>query len=252
MKSLSTALALSLISVPVLAQDNPNIDPLALEIAQASSDFLASQPALAVNWLITYDEVLDGRQKISHAWTGESELVRGVGYRSSSAQGTEIREYYYDGASFSAVFADAAEYATVPVTGDFSKMVQSLNNDFDFALPLADVFDQSNAAASYEQLTEARYIGEVFFGNQTAHHIAFRRFEGDWQMWISTNEDNPIPLMIVGTDPYSQGWPQFQATLYDWSFEATWEDTSFTFTAPDGFEETSLTPDEDGVEGQGQ
>lgn len=243
MKQIATLLiGLTTIAAPALAQEGPGIDPKALQIALASSDYLAEQPQISFGWFVTYDTLENGREKRTTVWTGESAIVRGEGYRSSSVQGREARDYVFDGTTFTAVFAGEGQYGQIDAGGSFEQLNATLSQDYGLELPLAEVFDMSGSAEGFAEVTDAAYLGEVFFGDQTAHHLAFRRYEGDWEMWISTDSANPVPLMISGSNPYEHGWPKFNAVLFDWDFAADLGEDPFAFTPPEDFEEIELTP----------
>lgn len=238
-----------LVAAPIalLAQEGPGIDPVAIEIATTSSEYLADQGSMSMGWFVTYDEILDGREKRTNVWSGESLLVRGEGYRASSTEGTEIREYYYDGAVFTALFGDQGQFAQIETSGDFGSLVETLIDSYDFTLPLSDVFDQSGAAEGLAQASDAVYVGEVLFGGVAAHHLAFRRYEADWELFISADPAQPVPLMMTGSNPYVQGWPKFQAIFYDWNFSPDITSDSFSFAEPEGFERIEL-PSVEGAE----
>ncbi len=231
-----------LVAGTALADDKPGVDPRAVEIASESTEFLSKQTRASLGWLITYDSVVDGRKKVTEVWTGRSTLVRGAGYRSTSTQGTSVQDYLYDGNTFSVNYHDTQEYASVKISGGFRDLVATLQNEYDFNLPMADIFDPSGSEEALEQLTEAEYLGEVLFGDQIVHHVAFRRYDGDWQIWVAADSERPLPVMIVGTDPYSLGWPQFQAMLYDWKLSDQVNGDSFKTSPPDGYSETNLLP----------
>lgn len=239
-RSCLSALILAVIPADAFAHDSLGIDPLAIEIATTSSEYLAVQPSMSVGWLVTYDDVLDGREKRTSVWTGESLLVRGEGYRASSFEGSEIRDYIYDGATFTVVFADQAEFTQLEMSGGFAELVEALDTTYGFTLPLSDVFDQSGAAEGLAGASEAVYLGEVLFGGEPAHHLAFRRYEGDWELFISTDPAKPVPLMMTGTNPYLQGWPKFQAVFYGWNFSPEVSEESFNFSEPSGYARIDL------------
>lgn len=143
--TLPIMLTVAALGTSVLAQERPGIDPKAIEIATASSEFLASEPQISVGWFITYDVIEDGREKRTTAWTGESALLRGEGYRSTSVQGDVVRDYLFDGTTFTTVFTGEAEYGQIDAAGSFEQLNAMLLQDYDIALPLADVFDHREA-----------------------------------------------------------------------------------------------------------
>lgn len=237
---LTFAIAMLAIALPASSQEGPGIDPKAIEIATGSSDYLASQPEISVGWFITYDALEDGREKRTIVWAGDSVIIREKGYRSSSVQGNEARDYLFDGTTFTAVFAGEAQYGSISVPGNFANLNTILLDRYGMELPLAEMFDQSGSGEGLAAASEAVYVGEVFFGDTTAHHLAFRRYEGDWEMWISTDPENPVPLMIAGSNPYQHGWPKFQAVFYDWNFTPDVPEGVFDFDPPEGFDEIEL------------
>ena len=63
------AAMLLLPSVPAAAE-GPMLDAEAIELARASAEFLASRPAMSFNWFVSYDEVRDGREKLTYMRSG--------------------------------------------------------------------------------------------------------------------------------------------------------------------------------------
>ena len=58
----------------------PAIDPLAVEIATRAVEHLSLQPDIVVGWFVSYDVVIDGREKVTHTRSGENRLARGKVY----------------------------------------------------------------------------------------------------------------------------------------------------------------------------
>ena len=84
-----------------------------------------------------------------------------------------------------------------------------------------------------EDIEAAAYLGVTLIAGEEVHHLAFSELNEDWQIWISTNDEAPVPIMIIGTDPYRQGWPQYRAHLQNWSFEVTPPEAGFSHTPHD-------------------
>jgi hypothetical protein len=82
----TTILTAAVIGNPAGAQDNealpPAIDPLAVNLALEAADFLARQPDISVGWFVSYDVVVDGREKITYNRSGTNVLSRGEGFYS--------------------------------------------------------------------------------------------------------------------------------------------------------------------------
>jgi hypothetical protein len=72
------------------------------------------------------------------------------------------------------------------------------------------------------------------------HHIAFSSYERDWQIWISTDDDMPLPLMIIGTESHEQGWPQFRVNLMDWDLSSSIDISQFSYEPDEGMTPITL------------
>ncbi len=231
------AMAIGLLSSSPFAQGNdspealPAIDPQAVDIAKASAAFLAKLPAIQTGWFVTYDEVVAGREKKTHVWSGSSALERGKGYRSTSERGDSTREYVYDGETFTVASLDQGFYTSLKATGSFDGLVTRLQDKHGITLPVWEVFSAEYGDQFLDDIVEATYHGVTLVGGTPAHHIAFRSSSEDRQMWIAADPDRPTPLMVVGTDPYQQGWPQYHAFFHNWDTAPTFQPGTFTFDA---------------------
>lgn len=228
--------------------DPPAIDPKAAAITTASFDFIASQPAMTVSWFITYDRIFEGREKITFIRSGTNTLARGKGFRSYSEHDSEVREYVYDGERFTVSAPNGDFYATTEVSGDFDTLVTGLKERHDLVLPLWSVMSAQSADEFFDDVERATYLGTTLVNGQGAHHIAFSEYAEDFQLWISTDPERPVPLMIVGTEPYKQGWPQYSAFLYDWTLSPELPEDFFAFVPDDddveiGFSSLVVDPD---------
>ena len=86
------------------------------------------------------------------------------------------------------------------------------------------------------------YNGKTLVAGRLAHHLSFRERDAHWQIWIAADEAEPVPLMLVGTDPYKQGWPQYHLFLYDWDFTNKAEPGRFfSFVPDDGLTQVEIS-----------
>jgi hypothetical protein len=222
------------------AEQQPAIDKQAVDIAKASAHYLAKLPALQTGWFVTYDEVVDGREKITYVWSGTSALERGKGYRATSERGDGFREYVYDGKKFTVASLDAGYYANLDATGSFDALVTELQAEHGITLPVWEVFSADNADAFLNDIVEATYHGVTTVGGTPTHHLSFRSATEDRQMWIATDDKRPVPMMVVGTDPYQQGWPQYHAFFHQWDTAPKFAPNLFTFELTDSLRKVTL------------
>lgn len=237
------------------AAGNPRIDQRAMELARAAAEFLARQPALSFDWFVSHDEVLEGREKITHSRSGSNLLVRDLGFVSQTDRGDAYRDYYYDGETFTIAAPDQNYYASAAFTEGFEALVVEVSEKLETPIPLWTLMTASLPDEILEGVDGAAYLGVTRVGGREAHHLAFSDYDEDWQFWVSTDPERPLPLMIVRTDPYSQGWPQYRAYLMNWDLEPEHEAAAFTYEPPEGSVRVSLPalapPVRDGQSGDG-
>lgn len=230
----AAAAAILLFSHGIAAAEGPVIDQKALDIARRSTEFLASRPAMSFNWFVSYDEVRDGREKLTYMRSGTNLLVRDKGFYSYVEDDDGVREYFFDGAAVTVAAPDEGFYATGPFDGSFEALVEAMRAEAASELPLYGLMTRDLAQSQTEGLDGAAYLGITRIAGREVHHLAFSDYDEDWQIWISTDPAQPVPVAIVGTDPYEQGWPQYRAYLTNWEFEPEPAEGAFTFTpAPD-------------------
>ncbi|MEL6483060.1 MAG: DUF2092 domain-containing protein, partial [Pseudomonadota bacterium] len=87
-------------------------EPDAEAIVLDSVEFLAGLPAFGFNWFVSYDVVDDGREKLTFTRSGSNLIVRGEGFSASSEEGFKLRDYYYDGKTFTVSAPEEDFYAS--------------------------------------------------------------------------------------------------------------------------------------------
>ncbi|MBY8974574.1 DUF2092 domain-containing protein [Rhodobacteraceae bacterium NNCM2] len=230
----ASLLLLTPIAANAQGEEPPAIDPKAVEIAGAAFKFVAEQPHLSVSWFVTYDRVFEGREKLTFVRTGTNTLVRGKGFRSYAEHLNKVREYIYDGETFTVSAPLDGFYAQAEVTGSFDELVDGLSEKYDLVLPIWQLLSAESGELFFEEVERATYMGTTLINGRAAHHLAFSEYDEDFQLWIAADEERPLPLMIVGTNPYTQGWPQYHAYMYDWNLEPEIADDTFAFTPAEG------------------
>ncbi|MEM9043731.1 MAG: DUF2092 domain-containing protein [Pseudomonadota bacterium] len=241
---LRSLLAISLavtIAGSARAEDRPPaIDPKAMEIGQASLEFLQAQSSMGFSWFITYDRIFEGREKITFIRSGSSLIARGSGYRSYAESGNTVREYIYDGKQLTISAPVQGFYTQTPISGDFDALVETAREQAGLVLPVWQIMS-TKATDFLSEVEAASYLGTTLVNGREAHHLAFSEYRRDFQVWVSTDPERPVPLIFVETDPYTQGWPQYHAFLYDWNLEPEIEANSFIFTPGEGVAKISFS-----------
>lgn len=247
MNARNAMVALLLLPGAAAAQDEP-LDPQAMEIMQASAEFLAAQKDLSFNWFFTFDDVVDGREKITSVRSGETAMRRGEGFVSLSERGDGLRDYYYDGKTFTVAVPDQNYYASGPFDGGYEALAEAVKAHGGVIVPLWGMLSAKLPEEILDGVEKAAYVGEVLVAGRVAHHLAFSEYDLDWQIWISAEDGAPLPMMIVATRPYVQGWPQYTLFMNDWNLSPDIAEGAFTFV-PDEDDAlisfSSLAPSDD-------
>ena len=220
-------------SSPAAADTNskePRLEERAIALMRRSAQFLAAQSAMSFNWFVSYDEVIEGREKLTFTRSGTNLLVRDKGFYSRAEGETGIREWHYDGKQVAFVALAENYYASGEFTKGFDALVDSARENMGSEIPLYAIMRRRLPEQLEDGLKGAAYLGITRVAGQEVHHLAFSDEEEDWQVWISTDEQQPVPVMIIGTEPKKTGWPQYRAYLTDWNFKPDYDATQFTYT----------------------
>lgn len=225
-----------------LAQDTAPmpIDTKAVSTLKASSDFLASQSKVNVGWFVTYDATGQEDRIETRGWGGESLLARGKGYYAVSERDDSVKEYFYDGAQFTAKDLTDNYYATLPMTGSFDEVVAKLQSDHGLTLPVWELLSANVTQDLSEDVSWAKSLGTTRIMGQWAHHLSFSEADQDWEIWISTDEKRPVPLMMTGRykDDTST---RYQAIFHEWDFSPRIKSSSFRFKPKSGVEKIEFS-----------
>lgn len=205
------------------------LDPHALEIAGSAARFLTGQQVLSFDWFVSFDVVVEGREKITYVRSGSNHLDREAGFRATLERGQGVREYYYDGETFTMAAPGEGFYASAAFDGGFEALIDRAQERLAKDLPVWSIMSADLGQNALDRIEGAAYLGETLIAGTPAHHLAFTEYDEDWQIWIAADPERPVPLMIVSTDPYEQGWPQYRLHLLNWSFEAPEEGVAFTY-----------------------
>ena len=207
----------------------PAIEAEALEIATTALDYLGTQEKFSFRWFVEYEEIVAGREKITYFRSGRALMDRSNGFVIETEQAGGLRDYYFNGEQFTVVSPDENFYASSSFAEGFDALVEAARERTGLVLPLWSIMSPSIKERWLEGIERGAYLGTTVIAGEPVHHLAFSEYDEDWQVWISTDPDHPVIVMLIGTDLYQQGWPQYRAYSNDWDFAPEIEPGIFTF-----------------------
>jgi hypothetical protein len=217
-------------AVAATPSDAPRMDERAITLLRRSAEFLAGQGAMSFNWFVSYDDVIDGREKITFMRSGTNLLVRDKGFYSRAEGENGIREWRYDGQRVTFVAPAENYYASTEFKQGFDALVDTAQENLGSEIPLYAIMRRGLPDRLEEGLMGAAYLGITRIAGEEVHHLAFAEEAEDWQVWLSTNEEQPVPLVIVGTETKKTGWPQVRAYLTDWNLTPEYDAALFSYS----------------------
>jgi hypothetical protein len=230
--------ALSLAALVSVAQTAPAqgpaaIDPKATAVLKKTTDYLSSATAFSLKASFTDEVVLLNGQKIGNESWSHVSLQRPDHFRTVRHGVEESLDFYYDGKTMAFYEKGPNFYATVPAPSTLDGMLDDLNIRYDVGIPGADLFYTDAYAVMMDGVTEASYIGLEEVGGVPAHHLAFRKSDVDWQLWVRDG-DMPVPVKYVITTKWVTAAPSYTVFMTDWNMSPKFENSTFNFAPPAG------------------
>jgi hypothetical protein len=225
--------ALVSVAQTVPAAGQPTIDPKATALLRKTTDYLASAKAFTLRASFDDEVVLLNGQKIgSESWSQVS-LQRPNHFRTVRHGVKENLDFYYDGKTMAFFEKEPNFYATVPAPPSLDGMMDTLSVQYDVGIPGSDLFYSDAYAGMIDGVTEASYIGLEEVKGVPAHHLAFRKADGDWQIWVRDGND-PVPVKYVITTKWVTAAPSYSVLMTDWNMTPKFDNSTFDFVPPAG------------------
>ena len=217
-------------AVPAAAAPAPDD---AKAILKKMTDYVAAQKTISAKYDSDIEVVTAQGQKISFASSGELLIQRPDKLRTTRTGGYADVETVFDGKTLSILGKDRNSYTQIDAPGSLAKLVNSIRDRTDAALPGADLFAANAYAELTSDLTSAQHIGRGVINGVECEHLAFRTADADWQLWVQLGP-KPVPRKYVITSKGVTGEPQYTVQINDWQSDVTVADNKFSFTPPAG------------------
>jgi hypothetical protein len=124
-------------------------------------------------------------------------------------------------------------YTELASPGSVDQLIDRLRDEYQFAIPGADLLLSSSYDRLMEDVVEAKHIGHGVIDGVDCEHLAFRNVETDWQIWVEAGP-RPIPRKYVITSKAVASAPQYTLRIKNWTTDAQISADAFVFKAPAG------------------
>ena len=187
----------------------------AKRLLKAMSDYLTAQQAISFGYDATLEVVTDDDQKLGLAASGTVTLKRPDKLRATRSAGFADVEMLFDGETLTLLGKVANLYTQVAIPGTIDNLIDELREKYNRPLPAADLLLSDPYDVLMLDVTDTKDLGSGVIDGVECDHLAFRKEEVDWQIWIAQG-DRPYPCRYVITTKLMAHSPQYTIQVRDW------------------------------------
>jgi hypothetical protein len=201
------------------------------KVLKAMTDYVTSQKVISVTYDSDIEVITDNLQKIQFASSGQMLLSRPDKIRASRIGGYTDVDLVFDGKTLTVLGKNLNAFAQTDSPGSIDQLVARLRNEFNVAVPGADLLLFKAYDDLMTDVVEAKHVGRGVMDGVECDHLAFRDTDVDWQLWVEVG-DRPIPRKYIITSKAVTGGPQYTLRIKDWKTDPQVAADAFTFKAP--------------------
>lgn len=233
------AAALGMVVMPAIAA--AAVNPDADEILQSMSHYLGGLKAFSVSADTGNEIITQEGQKLQLNSSATVLLERpsrmSISRRGKAADATLL----YDGRQLTVYSRTINAYIQRDFVGTNDEALAAIEAGTGLNLPATDLLLSNPYAALAPGVTSSGYYGTAYVDGVECHHLAFRKGNVDWQLWVRTG-DEPLPMKYVITTKWLTGAPQFSVQFSNWNTRPAVGAGRFEFAAPKGAKKLEKLP----------
>lgn len=203
-------------------------DADAKNIFKAMCDYVQSQKSLSFEYDSILEVVTTDGQKLGLASSGSVILKRPDKIRAIRSSGFADVEMTFDGKTLTLLGKYLNIYSQLEIPGTIDHLVNALKDTYNRPLPAADLLLSNSYDEMMLDVVDVKDLGSGVIGGVECDHLAFRKKEVDWQIWIA-HGDYPYPVRYVITSKFIEGEPQYSIQTRNWKTGSEVPATSFHF-----------------------
>jgi hypothetical protein len=202
-------------------------------LLKAMTEYVAAQKAISFDYDVSLEVVTTDDQKLTLAASGSVELARPNKVRSSRSGGFADIETVFDGKTLTILGKNMNIYTQVAIPGSIDHLVDELREKYNRPLPAADLLISNSYDELMEDVVDVKDLGSGVIGGAECDHLAFRKKDVDWQIWIAQGS-RPYPCRYDIATKVVAGSPEYSIQIRDWKTGSDVASGGFNFTPPPG------------------
>jgi len=231
--AIAGAIALSGMALSSTAQEQPRVDPEAVELMKKMAGYLVKLEQFSVRGESSREEILHNGQKLMLHKQFEAQVRRPNKLRLAQRNGQKDLELFYDGSKITLLGKLRKVYATTEAPPTIDEALDFTADVLNISASARDLIYEDVYDDLMSEVYAGEYIGKELIDGVLCEHLAFRSEEGDWQIWIEDG-DRPLPCKFVITSRWLAGGPNYSARFSEWDLSVKLPDKRFVFTPPEG------------------
>ncbi len=222
---------------PAQTAPAPVIEQQALDHLKAMSDKLAAAKSFTYRSRSTVEVPAKTGQHLTHFIESEFALERPNKLRTYVTGDLPHYQFYYDGATVSALDIQKNLYATAKAPGTIDEMLPFVMEKAGIDFPAADLLMKNPYAELTKGLTHAIAVGSVKVNGVPCEHFAYMSPSANWEIWIDANS---LPRRLATTYKLVANFPRFQIEFTDWNLKPKFGPGEFMLKKPQGAKEVEF------------
>lgn len=224
-------LALAVVVVAPARAQEPDVDPRAMELLRAATEYLGDLQRFSVQAHNFREDLLESGHRVDTEYVGNVTVRRPNQLRAERQDGEAPQVLYYDGVTLTLYNPRDLVYGAAPMQGTIEEMFVFAQDALGLDIPVTDLLRRDVFPLLVQDVTLAVVIGKEELRGVATDHLLFSRPGVDFQIWVSDG-GSPLPLKFVVTDTGTPEMLSIVTLLSDWNTEATVPDDFFTFVPP--------------------
>jgi hypothetical protein len=209
------------------------VDPTATQILKRMTDYLGSIEQFSLHTQNTVEDMLDSGQRVDLE-VSTNVIVKRPSMLFAERSDHGVKQiFHYDGKTLTLYDQPKNAYATEAAPRTLAGMLDFARQSLGLVIPASDLVYPNAFELLTQNLVSATVVGKAVVGGIACDHLAFRRPDVDFQIWVA-EDDPPLPCKMVVTDTGTPALLSVMTRISDFNAAPAVPDDRFTFVAPIG------------------